>query len=157
MFYIIAILAAIFAMPAKADETLKLRTVQHPASNQTLQVSDANGHALSLYRLVGITFLADGTTGASQVFGTSDTVNGVGPVNGHQVVTFNDGSELWLTYTGQLSPGKRGGIFTVAGGKGRYAGAKGDGPWESHGTPLVAANSDTNSINYVDAVINIKK
>jgi hypothetical protein len=94
MFYIIAILAAIFAMPAKADETLKLRTVQHPASNQTLQVSDANGHALSLYRLVGITFLADGTTGASQVFGTSDTVNGVGPVNGHQVVTFNDGSEL---------------------------------------------------------------
>jgi hypothetical protein len=85
------------------------------------------------------------------------TVNGVGPVNGHQVVTFSDGSELWLTYTGQLSPGKRGGIFTVAGGKGRYDEAKGDGPWESNGTPLVAANSDANSINYVDAVINIKK
>ena len=42
MFYIIIILAAIFTMPAKADETLKWRQVQHVASNQTQQVGDAN-------------------------------------------------------------------------------------------------------------------
>ena len=35
MFYIIVILAGIFAMPAKADETLKWRQVQHVTSNQT--------------------------------------------------------------------------------------------------------------------------
>jgi hypothetical protein len=38
-------LAAIFAMPAKADETLKFRNVQHVASAQTQQVGDVNGHA----------------------------------------------------------------------------------------------------------------
>jgi hypothetical protein len=47
--------------------------------------------------------------------------------------------------------------FAVIGGKGRYTGAKGDGTWEAHGTPIVGANSDTNSISYVDTVANIKK
>jgi hypothetical protein len=63
MFYIIVILAAIFAMPAKADETLKWRDVQHSGSNQTLQASDVPGHVQSVYRLPGIAFFSDGSTG----------------------------------------------------------------------------------------------
>jgi hypothetical protein len=153
MFYIIVILAAIFAMPAKADETLKWRTVQHIGSMQTLQVG--NGHTLGLYRIPGIVFFPDGSTGTGIVFGMSDIANGSGPVSGYTTITFNDGSELALTFTGQAG---KGGSFIVAGGKGRYAGAKGDGSWDTNTTTLVAnpgANAD--SINYVDAAINIKK
>jgi hypothetical protein len=153
---ICAFAALLIGSVAQADETLKWRVVQHPASMQTLQVSDTNGHTLSLYRLPGIVFFPDGSTGTSQVFGTSDTVNGAGTTNGYNSITFGDGSELWLSYTGQLAA-KRGGAFTAIGGKGRFAGAKGDGTWEAHGTPIVGANSDTNSIAYVDAVTNIKK
>ena len=115
------------------------------------------GHILSLYRLPGIVFFPDGSTGVSQVFGMADTINGDGTSDGYQLVTFADGSELWLKFTGRLEGVKRGGPFTVIGGKGQYAGAKGDGTWEAHGTPIVGVNSDTNSISYVDAVANIKK
>jgi hypothetical protein len=52
-FYIIVILAAIFAMPAKADETLKFRYMYHFTSNQTQQVGDVNGHVTGLGRLPG--------------------------------------------------------------------------------------------------------
>jgi hypothetical protein len=144
----------IISTSALADETLKWRQVQHVASMQTLQVGD--GHTLSLYRLPGIVFFPDGSTGTSQVFGMSDTVNGAGPADGHLVLTFSDSSELWAKYTGQLGP-KRSGTFIVIGGKGRYAGAKGDGTWEANGAPIVTPNADTNSIAYVDSVVNIKK
>ena len=55
MFYIIVILAAIFTIPAKADETLKFRAVQHATSVQTMKV-DANGHTMGLVRTVGMVF-----------------------------------------------------------------------------------------------------
>jgi hypothetical protein len=141
-----------------ADETLKWRVVQHPASMQTQQVNDVNGHTLSLYRLPGIVFFPDNSTGASEVFGMADTVNGAGTTDGYNSITFSDGSQLWLKYTGQLNGGKRSGTFIVVGGKDRFAAAKGDGTWEARGTPFVGvANPDANAIAYVDAIVNIKK
>lgn len=157
MFYIIVILAAIFAMPAKADETLKWRHVQHVTSAQTLQVSDVNGHVLGLYHAPGIAFFPDGSTAATSVITTGDTINGAGTVNGYFTITFNDGSELWTKFAGTNSPREgskspRKGTFTVIGGKGRYAGAKGDGSYEGDGAPV-----GPDAITYIDNVINIKK
>jgi hypothetical protein len=146
-------LAGILGVPSKADETLKWRTVQHIGSIQTLPVD--NGHTLGLFRLPGIVFFPDGSTGVSIVFGTSDIANGSGPVSGYSTVTFNDGSELALTFTGQAG---KGGAFIVIGGKGRFAGAKGEGTWDTNATTVVAKpGANTDSINYVDSVINIKK
>jgi hypothetical protein len=155
MFYIIVILAAIFAMPAKADETIKWRHVQHVASFQTQQVGDVNGHTLNIYRTPGMAFFPDGSTGTTLVIGTSDVINGSGALNGYYTLNFNDGSELWLKYTGTIkvdSKAQRKGTAIVIGGKGRYAGAKGEGTWEGDGTP-----AGPDAISYIDNVINIKK
>jgi hypothetical protein len=85
---------------------------------------------MNVYRLPGIVFFSDGSTGESQVFGASDTVNGNGTANGYQVIGFNDDSELWFKYTGTTRVDgvktPRVGTFIVTGGKGRYAGSKGD-------------------------------
>jgi hypothetical protein len=151
-------LVGILSVPAKADETLKWRHVQHTASLQTIQVGDVNGHTLNLYRLPGLAFFSDGTTGGFQAFGASDTINGSGPVNGYILLTLNDGSEIWAEYTGEVKVEgnrvPRKGTFTVIGGKGWYVGAKGDGTWEGDGA-LVTAGTD--AVSYVDGVLNIKK
>jgi dissimilatory sulfite reductase (desulfoviridin) alpha/beta subunit len=47
------------------------------------------------------------------------------------------------------------GTAIVIGGKGRYAGAKGDGTWE--GVTTQPAVTSDGAIQYVDSVINIKK
>jgi hypothetical protein len=148
---------SIISTSALADETLKWRHVQHAASVQTLQVGDANGHALNLYRTPGIAFLPDGSTATTLVIGTSDLVNGSGTVNGYGTITFSDGSELLTKYTGTVFPREgskmlRKGTYIVVGGKGRYAGAKGDGTWEGDGAPI-----GPDAITYIDNVVNIKK
>jgi hypothetical protein len=52
MFYVIVIIAAIFAMPAKADETLKFHYTAHltaPAHFQ--EIDDVHGHTMGLAHL----------------------------------------------------------------------------------------------------------
>jgi hypothetical protein len=138
---------------AIADETLKWRHVQYTGSLQTQQVPDAAGHSLNIYRLPGLAMFADGTIGKTVVIGASDVINGGGAVQGYNIVTASDGSELYLKYTGEVqASGSRKGVFTVIGGKGKYAEAHGDGTWEGNGL-LVSANE---ALSYIDAIINIK-
>jgi hypothetical protein len=86
-----------------------------------------------------------------------DAVPGSGSTgSGYYTITFADGSELWLTYTGgnKVIAGKTVGKGTaiVIGGKGRYAGAKGEGTYEGE-----AIGGAPDGIGYIDNVINIKK
>jgi hypothetical protein len=159
MFYIIVILVAIFVVPAKADETLKYRTVQHFASVQIQQVGDVNGHILGLVRIPGIASFPDGSTATSLVIGTYDSVsNSGGSGSGYSTLHFDDGSELWFKYSGTFKYTNpkvpQIGTFTVIGGKGRYAGAKGEGTYTGEGTGP-AANGE--AMQYIDNLINIKK
>jgi hypothetical protein len=157
MFYIIAILAVIFAMPAKADETLKYRIVQHYASNQNQQVGDVERHVVGFARLVGIAFFPDGSIGSSVVIATYDTVApSSGALSGYNTITFNDGSELRFKWSGSIvsfRPFFEKGTTTVVSGKGRYEGAKGEGTWEMPTT----IGSGTDAIQVLDIVLNIKK
>jgi hypothetical protein len=154
---LVCTLAGIFIMSAKADETVKWRHVHHYASNQSQQVG-FNGHALGVIRMPGIAFFPDGSIGTSLVIGTYDAVpNSGSTAGGYYSVTFADGSELWLKWTGEnkvipsgRSVGK--GTAIVVGGKGRYEGAKGEGTYEGEGT-----GSALDFIGYIDNVINIKK
>jgi hypothetical protein len=91
------------------------------------------------------------------VFGASDTVNGNGMANGYQIIDFDDGSELWFKYIGTIkaddAKNPRMGTFLVTGGKGRYAGAKGDEIWDG---VLSQPGADA-AVFYIDVVANIKK
>ncbi len=151
-------LAGILSASAKADETVKWRHVHHYASNQNQEVP-ANGHILGVIRLPGIAFFPDGSIGTSLVIGTYDFYAGASTSGGYYTVTFADGSELWMKWTGEnklIAPGKPatkgGGTVIVIGGKGRYADAKGEGTFVAEAT-----GGAPDGIQYVDNVINIKK
>jgi hypothetical protein len=148
-------------------QTLKFRVVQDYASNQTQQVGDVNGHVLGFYLLPGVVFFPDGSTGTSSTIGTFDVVNpGDGGIStGYQIISFNDGSLLFLKRTTTVKYDASGNValkstFIVTGGKGRYVGAKGDGAGEGGQTRSVAvggAASVSEAIGYGDFVVNIKK
>jgi hypothetical protein len=166
MFYILAILAPIFVMPARADETLKFRYVYHFTSNQTQQVGDVNGHVIGLGHLPGIVLFPDGSTGTTMIVGTYDVIappGEGGTTNGYQLFSFDDGSELWTKYTGATKYSATGKValkcnFLVISGKGRYEGAKGDGTCEGEQTRSGAVGGAApEAIGALDAVLNIKK
>src|SRR5215831_11576061 len=100
MFYIIVILAAVFAMPVKADETLKFRSVYHATSVQTQNVGDVEGHVLDLVRLIGLASFADGSVATDNFVGTNDYVKGAGSFLVYGSLTFSDGSVLWYKNSG---------------------------------------------------------
>jgi hypothetical protein len=92
----------IFAMPAKADETLKVLSagVHITSSNQAQRVGDVEGHFLAAFRAEGTVAFPDGSTGTTVTVATSDIVVGSGGTdNGYNPITFADGSELWFKYT----------------------------------------------------------
>jgi hypothetical protein len=158
MLYIIAIIAALFAMPAKADETLKFRSVGvHITSpNQNLQVGDVARHVLGVLRAEGIAVFPDGSMGATVTVGTVDIVVGSGETeNGYSSLAFADGSELWFKYTATFKWDETKnidhGTSIIIGGKGRYAGAKGYATFEGE---FIRGPNGTGQF---DSVVNIKQ
>jgi hypothetical protein len=142
---------------AKADETLKYRAVMHGVSVQPQEVGDVEGHALTLVRFSGITEFPNGTTGTGYFVGLADYTKGAGKGFTYTNLTLEEGSVLWFTQDQKTSVSGTKSIFegtvTVIGGKGRFAGAKGDGTFTGARTVPLAAGADL----YFDYVINLKK
>jgi hypothetical protein len=145
------------SVAARADETLKYRAVMHGVSVQPQEVGDVEGHALTLVRFSGITEFPDGTTGTGYFVGLADYTKGAGKGFTYNNLTLEDGSVLWFTQDQKTSVSGTKSIFEgtvrVIGGKGRFAGAKGDGTFTGARTVPLAAGADL----YFDYVINLKE
>jgi hypothetical protein len=157
-------LAGILSVPAKADETLKFRKVQYTTSLQVQQISDVPGHVQGLVRYAGVATFPDGSTARDIVFGAFERAGNGGTFGGYENIVFSDGSELWLKDTGPYKIASQtenaqhltaNGTFIVTSGKGRYAGAKGDGTYE--GFEDTVGRSPGETLGVYDIVLNIKK
>jgi hypothetical protein len=157
MFYMIAILAAIFAFQAKADETLKYRTVYHLTSVQSQNIPDTDGHIFGISHAAGVASLPDGSVAVDNFTGTFDYTKGSGPTVVYEDITFSDGSALFLKMVGMTTAeGPRSAFknaITIIGGKGRFAGAKGDGTFTGG---RLAPQPGVGAQLYGDIMLNIK-
>jgi hypothetical protein len=105
----------------------------------------------------GLAMLPDGGYGQSTFVSTIDYVHGNGQFIVYQNFTLGDGSVLWVRGVGQATvQGNATDLkvpITIIGGKGKYAGAKGDGLVT--GTRLaVLPNAGAEIV--MDGVLNIK-
>jgi hypothetical protein len=143
--------------PAQADEMIETRIVMHVTSLQTQDVGDVEGHVVGLIRSSGIASFQDGSTATAFLVAQTDYVKGSGTVSNYSNLTFDDGSVLWYKAAGTaMAEGARTifrGTITVIGGKGRFAGAKGDGGYTGARTAPLAAGADL----FLDQMINVKK
>jgi hypothetical protein len=116
---------------ARTEETLTFRMVTHLLSVQSHDVGDVAGHSISLARFSGLAFFADDAIAMAYFAAMTDYTNGEGAFTLYPILTFNDGSILWLKSIGMGTiDGTKTqfvGTVTVGGGKGRFDGARGDG------------------------------
>ena len=114
-----------------ADKTFKFRMITHITSAQSLDVGDVEGHVVTLARFSGVVLLLDDVVGTVHFATVTDYTNGAGAFTLYPVLTFDDGSVLWLKSvgTGVIDGVKTRfvGMTTVVGGTGRFEGAKGSG------------------------------
>ena len=152
-----AVSALTLSTAARADETVKFRSILHATSVQSQDVGDVDGHTMSLSRYSGLTSFPDGTIGTGYFVATTDYIKGAGTFSVYNNLTLNDGSVLWYKLNGTTTVdggiSRSEGTVTVLGGKGKYEGAKGDGTITGVRVPGLATGVD----RYDDLVINIKK
>ncbi len=143
--------------PVQADEMLETRIVMHVTSLQTQDVGDVEGHVMGLIRSSGIASFQDGSTATAFLVAQTDYVKGSGTVSNYSNLTFDDGSVLWYKAAGTATADGARTIFrgtiTVIGGKGRFAGAKGEGGYTGARTGQLASGADL----FLDQMINVKK
>jgi hypothetical protein len=115
----------------RAGEVFEFRMVTHITAAQSQEIGDVNGHVASLARFSGLVFFSDGTVGTVYFVATTDYTNGAGNFTLYPIITFPDGSGLFIKSvgTGTVDGEKTRfvGTLTVLGGKGQFEDAKGDG------------------------------
>jgi hypothetical protein len=144
---------------ARADEVLKFRLVMHAIGVQSQEVSDTDGHTMSLVRYSGLASFPDGAVGTANLTATTDYVKGNGAFTNYTIVTLKDGSTI--TYKMTNAPAKLEGATTIfpeaplaiVRGTGRFDGAKGDGSQSGARLTPLASGAEL----YIDAVLNVKK
>jgi hypothetical protein len=151
---LLAALAFVGVTGAAQAEDLEFRAVVHVTSAQSQDVGDVEGHVLSLVRASGIASFQDGSTATTYLIAQTDYTKGSGTNTSYNNLTFDDGSVLWYTTAGTATvDGSRTifkGMITVIGGKGRFAGAKGEGGFNG-------ARLGTGPDLFLDQMISVKK
>jgi len=123
-----------------ADETAG-RAVYHTIKAETMEVGDVPGHIIVVAQHSGLGFFTKGPA-AGQIatrksVAYTDVVKGKGTFTNYIVYTFRDGSTVLHKATGTSTPVDGGktvafeGTYEVAGGTGKFAGAKGKGTFKS--------------------------
>jgi hypothetical protein len=146
------------ASSARADETLKYRQFMHTTNVQTIDVGDVDGHLLGVNRQSGIASFPDGSVATTYSTSATDFVKGSGhALVSYNNVTFEDGSVLWTkALVNVVAEGNKSiltGTLTVVGGKGRYAGATGDGTFSGVRLAPLATGAEL----YLDVTVNVRK
>jgi hypothetical protein len=130
----------VFLVPTIQAEESAGRNVGHTQKVEMIEVGDVPGHFVGVSQSPGLTIYTKGPENGNIVprmwIATFDFVKGKGTFTGYEVKTFNDGSLLFVRGSGTQTPidgGKKAafeGTWEVAGGTGRFAGAKGTGTFK---------------------------
>ena len=109
-------LAALFAASSAAfagEQMLEFKLVTTPVDVKVFEAANLDGQSLSAGRYFGVAYFKDGRIAVKNYIATTDTLKGSGSVRGYSTYTFNDGSSITASYTGEVKGGLRSGTYTI--------------------------------------------
>ena len=141
----------------RAVEVLQFRMITHVTTAQSLDIGDVDGHTASLARFSGLAFFPEGGVATAYFASLADYTNGAGTFTLYPILSFDDGSALWLKSSGTATvEGAKThfvGKLAVVGGKGRFEGATGDGTLTGTRYTSLSVGADLVS----DYTVNLRK
>jgi hypothetical protein len=125
---VVATSSIAFAGEQKLEFKLVTRLV-----NPTTVVEAANieGQTMIASKAVGVAYFKDGRVASKDFIIALDLRNGSGSYKGYSTYTFEDGSSITASFTGERKAGESHGTYTILSGTGIYANATGTGSFDS--------------------------
>ena len=126
--------AALFAVPACAvagEQHLEFKLVTRPIDVKSVEATNIEGQALGAGKFFGVAYFSDGRIAVKDFINASDLLKGVGSIRGYSTYTFEDGSSITASFTGEIKQTGLHGTYTIVSGTGAYEKATGTGSFDS--------------------------
>jgi hypothetical protein len=126
--------AALFAAPAGAlagEQHLEFKLVVRPIDVKSVEAPNIAGQNLSAGKFFGVAFFSDGRIAVKDFIAASDLLKGLGSLRGYSTYTFEDGSSITASYTGEIKQTGLHGTYAILAGTGAYDKAKGTGSFDN--------------------------
>jgi hypothetical protein len=126
--------AALFATPTAplaGEQNLEFKFVVMPTDVKVAQAPNIDGQVLSAGKFFGVAYFKDGRVAVKDFISAGDLMKGLGPIKGYSTYTFEDGSAITASYTGEIKETGLHGDYTILSGTGLYDKATGTGSFDS--------------------------
>ncbi len=113
------------------QQVLEFKYVTKRIDSKVFEAPKIEGQTMVLGKVFGVACFKDGTTAVKDFIFSAELLKGSGPIRGFSTYTFEDGSSITASFTGEAKEGHRHGVYTILSGSGKYAHATGTGSFEN--------------------------
>ena len=112
------------------EQVLEFKLVTFRIDAKVLEAPNIDGQTITASKAFGVAYFKDGRVAAKDFVFSTELRKGSGPLRGYSTYTFDDGSTITASFTGEIKEGLSHGVYTILSGTGAYANATGTGSFE---------------------------